>query len=103
MRREKRRRGDLTMTANGVQLRDVPSVRDRVSPEAWTARIDLAACYRLAAHYAWADRTSHNVPVPVPGEPDLSQHKAHARLYDSAPASTLKNVVATKAHPTQTN
>src|SRR3546814_10554521 len=89
MRREKRRRGDLTMTANVVQLRDVPSVRDRVSPEEWEARIDLAACYRLADHYGWADSIYNHVSVRVPGEPDFFLIKAHELLYDEVTAYNL--------------
>jgi hypothetical protein len=27
-----------------------PSVKDRVSAEEWDTRVNLAACYRLAAH-----------------------------------------------------
>jgi len=31
------------------------SVRESVSPEEWEARVNLAACYRLVAHYGWDD------------------------------------------------
>jgi len=34
---------------------DVRSLRDTVSPEEWTARVDLAACSRLVARYGWED------------------------------------------------
>ena len=27
---------------------DIPSVKDKVSPEEWQVRVDLAACYRLS-------------------------------------------------------
>ena len=32
---------------------NIPSLRDKVSPEAWAVRVDLAACYRLVARYGW--------------------------------------------------
>ena len=28
---------------------DIPSLNDKVSPEEWAVRVDLAACYRLVA------------------------------------------------------
>ncbi len=31
------------------------SIRDKVSPDEWAVRVDLAACYRLVAHYGWED------------------------------------------------
>jgi hypothetical protein len=43
------------MATNVVQLRDVPSVRDGVSEAEWQAMVDLAAAYRLAHEYRWAD------------------------------------------------
>ena len=33
----------------------IPSMRHRVSPEEWQARIDLAACYRLVDLYHMSD------------------------------------------------
>ena len=32
-----------------------PSVKDQVSAEEWGLRVDLAAAYRLVAHYGWDD------------------------------------------------
>ncbi len=42
-----------------------------ISPEEWAVRVDLAACYRLIAHFGWDDlvlnaqfgaRTGHHRP-----------------------------------------
>jgi ribulose-5-phosphate 4-epimerase/fuculose-1-phosphate aldolase len=33
----------------------IPSLKDKVSPEEWQLRVDLAACYRLVAAYGWSD------------------------------------------------
>ena len=30
---------------------DIPSLRDKVSPEEWAVRVDLTACYQLLIHY----------------------------------------------------
>ena len=38
------------------KLASVPkSSRDEISPAEWQARVDLAAVYRLTAHYGWDD------------------------------------------------
>jgi hypothetical protein len=36
-----------------VRIHQVPSLRQRVSDEEWQARVELAAAYRLVAHYGW--------------------------------------------------
>ena len=80
------------MSSNVVQLRDVPSVRDQVSPEEWLARVDLAAAYRLADLYNWADSIYNHVSIRVPGEPDFFLIKAHELLYEEITASNLVKV-----------
>ena len=40
---------------SNIHTLELPSVRDRVSEEEWQMRVDLAACYRLVAHYGWDD------------------------------------------------
>ena len=32
---------------------DAQPLNDKVSPEEWEARVDLAACYRLAQSHGW--------------------------------------------------
>ena len=34
------------------------SVKGKVSEAEWRTRVDLAACYRLVAHYGWDDLSS---------------------------------------------
>ena len=80
------------MTTNVVQLRDVPSVRDGVSEAEWQARIDLAAAYRLAHEYRWADSIYNHISMRVPGEPDFFLIKAHELLYNEVTASNLVKV-----------
>ena len=33
----------------------LPTLKGRCSPEEWDVRVNLAACYRLFAHYRWTD------------------------------------------------
>lgn len=80
------------MTTNVVQLRDVPSVRDSVSEAEWLARVDLAAAYRLAHEYRWADSIYNHISMRVPGEPDFFLIKAHELLYNEVSASNLVKV-----------
>jgi len=80
------------MATNVVQLRDVPSVRDRVSEAEWNARVDLAAAYRLAHVYGWADNIYNHISMRVPDEPDFFLIKAHELLYNEVSASNLVKV-----------
>src|SRR4051794_5805128 len=41
----------------------------KMSPEEWQARVDLAAVYRLCAHYGWDDIIYNHCSMRVPGEP----------------------------------
>ena len=41
-----------------------------VSPEEWKVRIDLAACYRLLAHFGWDDLILTHKSARVPGTTD---------------------------------
>ena len=45
----------------------VASVRDRVGEAEWAVRVDLAACYRLIAHYDWDDGIFTHNTARVPG------------------------------------
>lgn len=43
------------------------SLQNRVSPEEWQARVDLAAAYRLVALYGWDDLIFTHISVKIPG------------------------------------
>lgn len=43
------------------------TLKDRVSPEEWTRRVELAALYRLAALYGWDDFLATHISARVPG------------------------------------
>ena len=46
---------------------EIPSMQSKVSPEEWTARVDLAACYRLVADFGWDDLVFTHISARVPG------------------------------------
>ncbi len=65
------------------------SMKDRCSPEEWKARVDLAACYRLVAHYEMADMMANHISARVPGEDNAFLINAYGMLYEEITASSL--------------
>jgi ribulose-5-phosphate 4-epimerase/fuculose-1-phosphate aldolase len=63
-----------------------------ISPEEWQARVDLAAVYRLTAHYGWDDVIYNHSSMRVPGEPRMFLMKKHDLLYTEVTASNLVKV-----------
>ena len=68
------------------------SSRDEISPVEWQARVDLAAVYRLTAHYGWDDVIYNHSSMRVPGEPRKFLMKKHDLLYTEVTASNLVKV-----------
>jgi len=58
----------------------------------WQARVDLAAVYRLVAHYGWDDVIYNHVSMRVPAEPRKFLIKQHELLYTEVTASNLVKV-----------
>ena len=65
------------------------SMRDKVTPAEWKARVDLAACYRLVAHYDMSDMMANHVSAAVPGEDGAFLINAYGMLYEEITASSL--------------
>ena len=63
-----------------------------MSSEEWQARTDLAAVYRLIAHYDWGDVIYNHSSLRVPGEERKFLIKRHALLYTEVTASNLVKV-----------
>jgi ribulose-5-phosphate 4-epimerase/fuculose-1-phosphate aldolase len=68
------------------------SVAQSVSAQEWEARVDLAACYRLVAHYGWDDVIYNHCSMRVPGEPSKFLMKQHELLWTEVTASNLVKV-----------
>jgi ribulose-5-phosphate 4-epimerase/fuculose-1-phosphate aldolase len=71
---------------------DIPSLRDKVSPEEWAARVDLAACYRLVAHFGWEDLVFTHITARVPGTEDQFLINPYGMFFDEITASSLVKV-----------
>ena len=75
-----------------VQLQEVPSVRQRVSDAEWQARIELAAAYRLVAHYGWTHLINNHISLRVPGTEDQFLINPYGFLYEQITASSLVKI-----------
>jgi ribulose-5-phosphate 4-epimerase/fuculose-1-phosphate aldolase len=70
----------------------IPSLRGTVSSEEWAARVDLAACYRLVAHYGWEDLVFTHITARVPGAGDQFLINPYGMFFDEITASSLVKI-----------
>jgi len=68
---------------------EIPSLKDRVSPEEWQTRVDLAACYRLVDLYDMSDLTGTHISARVPGEDNVFLLNPYGLFFDEITASSL--------------
>ena len=68
------------------------AVRNRVSPEEWQARVDLAACCRLIELYGMTDMLGNNVTARAPGGGDRLLINPLGLLYDEVTASSIVTI-----------
>src|SRR6266436_1082093 len=67
-------------------------VRSKVSPEEWQTRVDLAAAYRLVAHYHWDDLIFTHLSARVPGPDHHFLLNPYGMMFDEITASSLVKV-----------
>ena len=70
----------------------VPSLKNKVSPEEWAVRIDLAASYRLVAHFGWEDLVFTHITMRVPGVEEQFLINPYGVLFDEITASSLVKI-----------
>lgn len=75
-----------------VQTVKSQSVREAVSSEEWAARVDLAAAYRLIAHYGWDDLIFTHISARVPGPEHHFLINPYGMTFDEITASNLVKV-----------
>lgn len=68
---------------------NIPSLKDKVNPEEWQLRVDLAACYRLIAAYGWSDLVFTHVSVRIPGPEHHFLINPYGLMFDEITASSL--------------
>jgi len=73
-------------------LHVIEDVRDQVSEEEWKVRVDLAACYRLVAHYGWDDLIYTHISARVPGGGHQFLINPMGLLFEEVSASNLVKI-----------
>lgn len=74
-------------------LETAPATRPHhISPEEWQVRIDLAACYRLIAHFGWDDLILTHNSARVPGRDDQFLINPMGLMFDEITASNLLKI-----------
>ncbi len=68
------------------------NVQDLVSEEEWKTRVDLAACYRMVAHYGWDDLVFTHISARVPGPDHHFLINPYGMLFEEVTASSLVKV-----------
>ena len=68
------------------------SVREQISDQEWQARVDLAAAYRLVAHYGWDDLIFTHISSRVPGPDHHFLINPYGMMFDEIKASSLVKV-----------
>jgi ribulose-5-phosphate 4-epimerase/fuculose-1-phosphate aldolase len=73
-------------------LKPVADIRTQVSPEEWAVRTDLAAAYRLVAHYGWDDLIFTHISARVPGPDEHFLINPYGWMFHEITASSLVKV-----------
>ena len=68
------------------------SVKSEVSQQEWQARVNLAACYRMVAHYGWDDLVFTHISARVPGPEHHFLINPYGLLFEEVTASSLVKV-----------
>src|SRR4029450_6739430 len=70
----------------------IASLKDKVSPEEWAVRVDLAACYRLVVRYGWGDLVFTHITARGPGTQDQFLINPYGVFFDEITASSLVKI-----------
>ena len=73
-------------------IRGVDDVSQQVSAAEWQARQDLAAAYRLVAHYGWDDMVFTHLSARVPGPDEHFLLNPFGYMFSEVTASNLVKV-----------
>ena len=67
-------------------------VKSRVGDEEWKLRVDLAACYRLVAHFGWDDLIFTHISARLPGPDHHFLINPYGMTFDEVTASSLVKI-----------
>jgi ribulose-5-phosphate 4-epimerase/fuculose-1-phosphate aldolase len=71
---------------------EIPPMRDKVSDDEWAIRVDLAAAYRLVAHYGWDDLIFTHLSARIPGPEHHFLLNPYQLMFEEVTASSLVKV-----------
>src|SRR5712672_1978618 len=77
------------MSPAEARLKEVPS---EMTEAEWNQRVNLAACYRLIAHYSWDDLVDTHISARVPGPEHHFLLNPYGLTFDEITASSLVKV-----------
>ena len=80
---------DIIRPMNAPAPGTLKHVRERVTPEEWETRVNLAACYRLMDHFDMTDLISSHISARVPGAHDEFLINPYGMRYGRITASCL--------------
>jgi len=70
----------------------IPSLKEQVSAAEWAVRTDLAAAYRLVAHYGWDDLVFTHLSARIPGPEHHFLINPYGMLFEEITASSLVKI-----------
>ena len=68
------------------------NLKDEVSVEEWRQRVDLAACYRLIAHFGWDDLIYTHISARLKDNPNQFLFNPYGLMFEEMTASSLIKV-----------
>jgi ribulose-5-phosphate 4-epimerase/fuculose-1-phosphate aldolase len=71
---------------------EVPSLAGKVSEEEWAVRVDLAAAYRMVAHFGWDDLIFTHLSARMPGPENHFLLNPYNLMFEEVTASSLVKV-----------
>jgi ribulose-5-phosphate 4-epimerase/fuculose-1-phosphate aldolase len=78
--------------AHALSTVEIPPMQDKVSAEEWKIRVDLAAAYRLVAHFGWDDLIFTHLSARVPGPDHHFLLNPYQLTFEEITASSLVKV-----------
>ena len=78
--------------AKPIEAINIPSLKGKVSDEEWAIRVDLAAAYRLVAHYGWDDLIFTHLSARIPGPEHHFLLNPYNLMFEEVTASSLVKV-----------
>jgi ribulose-5-phosphate 4-epimerase/fuculose-1-phosphate aldolase len=71
---------------------EIPSLEGQMSDEEWAIRVDLAAAYRMVAHYGWDDLIFTHLSARIPGPEHHFLLNPYNLMFEEVTASSLIKV-----------